>query len=80
MALYTVVYKSSCTGGEHITLTVKRNNVVVRDIVVTRTDMLTNDLTWNEVIPFFLRECIKKAGATTLAQARTAIEAASWEF
>jgi len=80
MALYTVVYKSSCTGGEHIKLTVYRDGIELRDFNVTRTDIMTNELTWEQALPFLLRECIKRSGATTLAQARTAIEAASWEF
>lgn len=80
MATYTVKIDSVCSGGEHIRLKVLRDGVEVKKFGVTRTDMLTNNLTWEEVLPFFLRQTIKKSGATTLAQAKTAVEAASWEF
>jgi len=80
MAVYTVVVKGQCSGGEHITLTVKRDGVAVKDFATTRSELLANDLSWEEVFPFFLRETIKSSGATTVAQAKTAVEAASWEF
>lgn len=78
MAVYTVTVKGVCAGGGHITLTVKRDGAAVRDVVVNRSDIMESDLTWDEVLPFFLRETIKRSGATTLAQAKTAVEAAQW--
>jgi hypothetical protein len=80
MATYTVVVKSVCPGGEHVTLTVKRDGAVVRDFPVTKTEILGTDLNWETVLPFFLREVIKHSGATTMAQAKAAVEAASWVF
>ena len=79
MAVYTVVYKARCspTGG-HIVFTLKRDGVAVKDITVMVSDLLTNDLTVEDVLPFFLRQCIKAAGATTLVEARIAVESAQW--
>lgn len=80
MPTFTVEYNRQCTGGEHITLDVLRDGVKIREMTVIRTEILTTDLNYADVLPFFLRETIKRAGATTLGQARTAIEAASWEL
>lgn len=80
MSRYTVKYKSMCSGGGHVTLSVLRDGIAVRDLTLMRSDMLETELSWEDVIPFFLREVIKRSGATTLAQARAAIEAASWEI
>lgn len=80
MATYTIKVLGTCTGGEHIKLGVYRNGAFLKNISVTRTEVLQTDLNWDEVLPFFLRECIKRSGATTLAQAKTAVEAAEWSF
>jgi len=80
MARYTVQYDHTCTGGGHIVLRVLQDGKPVRLFSVTREQIMDTDLSWEEVLPFFLREAIKRSGATTLAQARDAIEAASWEF
>jgi len=79
MATFTVQVIGACrTGGEHIGLDVLRDGQQVKRIMVCKTDMLTTNLDWEAVIPFFLREVVKRSGATTLAQAKTAVEAASW--
>jgi len=80
MATYTVKVEGQCSGGEHIRLAVLRNGVEVKKFGVTRTDMLTNNTDWEDALVFFLRQAIKKAGATTVSAAKTAVEAASWEF
>ena len=82
MATYTVTVAGQCSGGEHITLTVKRNGVAVKNITVTKTDLLNMDLdgNWETVIFAFIREKVKSSGAVNAAQAKTAVEAASWVF
>lgn len=81
MATYTIDITGVCSGGEHVFGNVQRNGVVVRGITLNKSDILSPDeLSWEDVIHFFIREVIKKSGATTLIEARNAIEAASWEF
>ena len=86
MATYTVQFVYTCTRnindntGFHIIFDVLRDGSVVRRISIPRDDILSTDLTWESVLPFFLRETVKRSGATTLAQAKTAVEAAEWSF
>lgn len=78
MPTYTVRVANVCAGGEHITLNVRRDGTVVKKLTVTKTDILQNQTEFEEALLFFLRAAIKKAGATTTAQAKTAIESAEW--
>lgn len=78
MATYTVRVLGQCGGGEHISLSVRRNGTEVKKMVVTKTDILQNETIFEDALIYFLRQAIRKAGATTLAQARTAVEAAEW--
>lgn len=78
MATYTVKVKSVCTGGEHITVTVSRDGKVVKDFLLTRTDLFQTELTWEDVLPFLIRQTIKTSGANTLAKAKTVVESAEW--
>lgn len=78
MATYTVRVKGVCTGGEHITITVLKDGVSLKDVHLTRTDLFQTDLSWEEVLPFLIKQTIKASGANTLAQAKTAVESASW--
>ena len=78
MATYQVVVDGVCGGGEHITLGLKRDGTRVNTHVVTKTEILQNETIFEDALIFFLRAAIKKAGATTMAQAKTAVEAAEW--
>lgn len=78
MATYTVRVAGVCSGGEHITLNLRRDGTTVRQMVVTKTDIMNNETQLEDALVFFLRAAIKKAGATTMAQAKTAVEAAEW--
>ena len=80
MAVYTVIVDGVCAGGEHIKLSVLKDGVEMRKFGVTKEEVLTHETNWEDVLVFFLRQAIRKAGATTLAQAKTAVEAAEWEF
>lgn len=78
MAVYKVQVLGVCGGGEHITLSVKKDGVVIKQVAITKKDILQSDTTWEDAMLFFLRAAIKAAGATTTAQAKTAVEAAQW--
>jgi len=78
MAVYTVAVLGACTGGEHISLSLRRDGVEVKKHTVTRTEILQDETIFDEALIFFLRMAIKKAGATTLAQAKAAVESAEW--
>lgn len=77
MAIYTIKVIGACTGGEHIALDIKRDGAVVKRISITKSD-LESSPNWEEVIVALMREKIKSSGATTLAQMKAAVEAASW--
>lgn len=78
MATYTVKVAGVCSGGEHISLDLKRDGTTVRRLTVTKADILQNETSIDDALIFFLRQAIKTAGATTMAQAKTAVEAAQW--
>lgn len=78
MPTYTVKVQSTCSGGEHVTLGIYRDAVKVREAMVTKSAALTLAVNFDDLLEPLLRLVIKKAGATTMAQVKTAIEAAEW--
>lgn len=67
-----------CAGGTHVTMTVtvdgtrsRRFGCLLSDLTAERPDLGDTEL--NDLLPLLLRWVIKPAGATTLAQARTAL-------
>ena len=74
MANYTLKIDSVCAGGEHITLQLKKDNVNVKKIQITKTDAMDGDVDISDVLIFLIRQAIKNAKATTNAQRKTAIE------
>jgi hypothetical protein len=81
MATYTVRVLGVCSGGEHVSLNVLRDGDVIKKICFTKTEILDPaSIEWENVLIHFMRQAIKKSGATTLAQAKTAVEAMSLEL
>ena len=78
MAIYTVKVLGQCSGGEHITLQILKDGVNLRKTMVTKTEIFQNETTWEEAMIFFLRQAIRKANATTILQAKAAVESAEW--
>ena len=78
MSIYTVDVVGICSGGEHVTLSLKKNDAHIKTLVITKTDLLTNETDIEEALIFFLRQSIRASGATTLLQAKNAVEAAQW--
>lgn len=78
MATYTVSVLGVCTGGEHIKIALKKDGVVVRNMSITKTEIFNTETNLEEALIFFLRQAVRAAGATTLAQAKTAVEATQW--
>lgn len=78
MAVYTVKVAGVCSGGEHISLDIKRDGTTVKRLTVTKTEILHADTDIEDALIYFLRQAIRKAGATTLSKAKTAVEAAQW--
>ena len=52
--------------------------MVVKKVRVTKTDIMQNQTGFEDALVFFLRHAIQASGATTMAQAKTAVEAAEW--
>lgn len=78
MAVYTVKVSKVCSAGNHIGITVLRNNIPLRQMCFNKSELLDNEVDFEEVLLAFLRQCIKASGASTLAQAKAAVEAAQW--
>ena len=78
MATYTVIVLGQCSGGEHISLHLKKDGANLKKIVITKTEIFQNETNLEDALIFFLRQAIRAAGATTLAQAKTAVESAQW--
>ena len=83
MAVYTIGI-SACSGGNHITATIKKDNVAVNQLLYTKQAIMDGIVpdkgTLEDVVIWLMRNAIKKAGATTPAQMKAAVEAATWEF
>jgi hypothetical protein len=79
MAVYTIQVLGTCQPHKgHVQLQVKKDGENWRKVTVTQEDALSNDTEFLDVLIFFLRAVIKKAGATTLSQMKAAIEAEEW--
>ena len=75
MATYTFDVIARCSGGAHVRIGINKDGERVRDKVLLYDDILGFDVDLDEALIFFFRQAIKAAGATTLAQAKTAVEA-----
>jgi hypothetical protein len=69
---YTFKVNKVCSGGEHISIQILKNNVAIGIKQVCKTDMLKPDLKIEDVLEFILSKAI--IGATTPAQRKTAME------
>ncbi len=78
MAIFTLKVIGTCAGGGHVFLNVLRDGTPVKQLVLNKEDILQTELNWEEVLPFFIREVIKRSGARTLQEAKAAIESAQW--
>lgn len=74
---YTFKIVSVCPGGEYITVRILEDGVSIGTKIITRSEIASNDLTAHDVLPWFLKKIVANSGATTAAQRKTAIEAAS---
>lgn len=75
----TVTFDSQCAGTNHVSFNIFINGAFRHKFVYNRSDLLdASDLPYEDIVLTFLREAIKAAGATTVVQARTAIEARTW--
>jgi hypothetical protein len=90
MADYTLKLKSVCSGGEHITCDVYRDGVKIDTRMIPKSQIVDPQLSIDQIVDPQLSidekiavlmwwEC-KKAGATTPAQRKAAIEAAVWSL
>lgn len=78
MATYTVRNVSLCSGGGHVHLDIYRDGTKVAQRNFEREELLTRQISLDDVLFFLLREAVKSAGATTLQQAKAAVEAKEW--
>jgi hypothetical protein len=77
VATYTFRVISTCAGGEHIRIRVLEDGTAITSRVLNRTDIIDTKLTIDEVMEYLIHKIVKNSGATTPAQRKTAIEAAS---
>lgn len=72
---YTFTIDSVCGGGEHLTISMYRNNEKYKTFNVSREDIVTGAYkTWPEVSPLLLAKALKSAGSKTDAEHKTVIE------
>lgn len=77
MAVYTIVYKDKCTGGGHYTFDIKRGTTILKQITIGPEELATTDIDVKDMAAMLIKVALKTANPTTMAEARTAIEAIS---
>jgi hypothetical protein len=75
MAVYTIVYKAKCAGGGHYTFDIKRGTTVLKRITIGPEELQTTEIDVKEMATMLIKVALKTANPTTMAEARTAIEA-----
>ena len=86
MATYTVRVKSMDSAADvysrHILFGIYRDGVQVAHRVRTLNEILNSviEIDNTDALSLLVRIAIKESGATTLAQAKEAVESASWEI
>lgn len=88
MPTFTVEVTGTCPGGGHVHLNIKRDDNLVRSVSFETADLvsgagdfdLMDNSDWWFLLKVLLRLEIKGSGASTLAEAKTAVEAAEWVF
>jgi len=84
MAVYTIKILSVCAAGNHVGIQIKRDGANFRtltldkDIILGPTTPPVEDL--DGLVTMLMRDAALSAAATTPAQAKTAIEAKTWNF
>lgn len=80
MATYTVSVLGACSGGLHLGVRINKDGVPIRDTYFDKDDLFDANPFSEEMLLTLMRQAIKNSGATTLAQAKAAVEAASWSM
>ena len=75
MAVYTIVYKAKCAGGGHYTFDIKRGTTVLKQITIGPEELQTTVIDPAEMATMLIKVALETANPTTMAEARTAIEA-----
>jgi hypothetical protein len=75
MPVYTIVYKAKCQGGGHYTFDIKRGTTVLKKITIGPEELQTTEIDVKEMATMLIKVALKTANPTTMAAARTAIEA-----
>jgi hypothetical protein len=75
MPVYTIVYKAKCQGGGHYTFDIKRGTTVLKQITIGPEELQTTEIDVKEMATMLIKVALKTANPTTMAAARTAIEA-----
>lgn len=75
MPVYTIVYKAKCQGGGHYTFDIKRGTTVLKQITIGPEELQTTEIDVKEMATMLIKVALKTANPTTMAEARTAIEA-----
>ena len=75
MAVYTIAYKGQCAGGGHYTFNIKRGTTTIKQITIGPEELQATDIEVLDLAMMLMKLAIKTANPTTMAQARTAIEA-----
>lgn len=71
---YTFKISRVCSGGEHIAVQILKNNIAIGKKMLSKTDILNQDLKIDDVLEFLISKII--IGKTTALQRKAAIESA----
>ena len=71
----TIKIDSICAGGTHINMTVTKNGITTKKMLINKLDFSIEPEEYEETLAILIRSFVKKSGLTNMAQIKTAIEA-----
>jgi hypothetical protein len=74
MATYTFDVIARCSGGAHVRIGINKDGERAKVISMNYSDLTELEVNVEEALVFFFRQAVKASGATTLLQAKAAIE------
>ena len=75
MADYTLKILNVCTGGEHIRTQIYKDGVEFKQVVLNKSEIMDSNIILDDILNPLIKATIKSSGASTMAQAKTAVEA-----
>lgn len=75
--IYTIPFKSQCSGGTHYTFSVKRGTTTIDTVTVTLDELSDTQLDVRLIVLQLMKLAVSTGNPTTISQARTLINAIS---